>query len=219
MKKALYCAGCNSLSAISARMAADWNALWHVPVACKRVRIPWWFFPCLDGMQIYLRSLRVTARCHYSIVASLSGEIFRFGEQIWIWSSGLWSSLYSLRADPTENTPVSIVTVLCAFRFRGNMFTEPLPSNTCSFSRSFHSNGTTRYNTFNAEARRLVSVAYEIFQLCVTNTAHKNKLSFSTWTHTQVQGLCYCWRDTAQKPKLFRMANNRTVFKCIYTVH
>jgi hypothetical protein len=34
--------------------------------------------------------------------------------------------------------------------------------------------------------------------------------------HTQVQGLCDVWLDTVQKPKLFRMANNRTVFKYMY---
>jgi hypothetical protein len=57
----------------------------------------------------------------------------------------LASSLYSLRVDPKENIPVSILTVLCASRFRGIMFTEPLPSNACSFSRSLHSNSTTFY--------------------------------------------------------------------------
>jgi hypothetical protein len=63
-------------------------------------------------------------------------------------SAGLGSSLYSLGVDPTEKTLVDIVTVLLyASLFSGNMFTEPLPSNTCSFSRSLHSNGTTRYST------------------------------------------------------------------------
>jgi hypothetical protein len=97
------------------------------------------------------------------------------------------------------------------------MFPDQLPSNTCSFSRSLHSNGATRYGTFNVETRSPVSVAYEIFHLCVTNTLLKKKLSFSTWTHTQVQGLCDVWRDTVQKPELFRMANNRTVVKCMCT--
>jgi hypothetical protein len=63
-------------------------------------------------------------------------------------SAGLGSSLCSLGDDPTENTPVSIVTVLsCESFFRGNVFTEQLPSNTCLFSRSLYSNCTTRYNT------------------------------------------------------------------------
>jgi hypothetical protein len=44
-------------------------------------------------------------------------------------SAGLGSTLYSLGADPTENAP------------------EKLPSDACSFSRSLHSNGTTRYST------------------------------------------------------------------------
>jgi hypothetical protein len=42
-------------------------------------------------------------------------------------SASLGSSLYSLKEDPTENTPVSIITLLLlAFRFRGNVFTEPM---------------------------------------------------------------------------------------------
>jgi hypothetical protein len=49
----------------------------------------------------------------------------------------LWGALrpgvldtYSLGADPTENTPVSIVTVLlCASIFRENVFTESLLRN------------------------------------------------------------------------------------------
>jgi hypothetical protein len=61
----------------------------------------------------------------------------------------LGSSLYSLGADLTENTPFSIATVLLyAPRFRGNVFTEPLPSNACWISRSLHSSSTTCYNTF-----------------------------------------------------------------------
>jgi hypothetical protein len=59
----------------------------------------------------------------------------------------LGSTLRSLMADPTENTLVSSVTVLlCASRFRGKVFTEPLPRNACSSSQSLHSNGTARYN-------------------------------------------------------------------------
>jgi hypothetical protein len=37
---------------------------------------------------------------------------------------------------------------LCASRFRRNVLTEPLPSNTCSFSQPLDSNGTTRYNIY-----------------------------------------------------------------------
>jgi hypothetical protein len=48
-------------------------------------------------------------------------------------SDGLGFSMYSLGAVPTENTPVYIVTVLlCASRFRGNVFSEPFQSNACS---------------------------------------------------------------------------------------
>jgi hypothetical protein len=57
-----------------------------------------------------------------------------------IGSDGLGSSLNNLGAGSVENIPISIVTVLsCVSRFRGNMFTELLPSNAYSFSRWMHS--------------------------------------------------------------------------------
>jgi hypothetical protein len=58
--------------------------------------------------------------------------------------------LYSLGADPTENT-VSILIAqqyVCCLRIRcrANVFTQPLPSNGHMLIRLFHSNGCTRYN-------------------------------------------------------------------------
>jgi hypothetical protein len=49
-------------------------------------------------------------------------------------SAGLGSSLYSIRADPTENTVFVVIAQQCLdcclrIRCRGNLFTESLPSN------------------------------------------------------------------------------------------
>jgi hypothetical protein len=72
----------------------------------------------------------------------------------WTLSAGLRSSLYSLGADPTENTasniPSFVVMGACLRSDIVDGFTEPLPRNACSFPRSLHSNGTTRCNIFSS---------------------------------------------------------------------
>jgi hypothetical protein len=76
------------------------------------------------------------------------------------YSACLGFSVYSRREDPTENTPVFIVTEVCASRFRGNLFTEPLPSNAYSFWRSFHSNGIACYDVHCLKQLVVKSILY-----------------------------------------------------------
>jgi hypothetical protein len=69
---------------------------------------------------------------------------------------GLGSSLYSLRADPTENTASnssSIIVIGSCLAIEWISFLQehvywPLPSNACSFLRSLHSNDVTWYNIY-----------------------------------------------------------------------
>jgi hypothetical protein len=63
-------------------------------------------------------------------------------------------SLFNLKADPTENAISSNPSILAMggclaidwISFPWEHVYEPLPSNAYPFSRSFHNNGSTRYN-------------------------------------------------------------------------
>jgi hypothetical protein len=59
-----------------------------------------------------------------------------------------WGPCYIDSGRTQQKTPPFplLSVMLCASRFLRGVYTEPLPSNTCSFSRSLHSNGTTPYN-------------------------------------------------------------------------